>query len=89
VVMSVNPGFGGQAFIPQSESKIRAVRAMLDRAGSRAPVEVDGGIDASNAERVVRAGTGIVVVGAAIFNGKDPEDATKRLRAAALAGATA
>ena len=45
LVMSVNPGFGGQTFIPRSESKIRAVRALLDRAGSSAPIEVDGGID--------------------------------------------
>jgi ribulose-phosphate 3-epimerase len=89
VVLSVNPGFGGQAFIPQSESKIRAIRALLDRAGSRAPVEIDGGIDASNAERVFRAGASILVVGAAIFDGKDPEQAARRMRAAATAGTAA
>ena len=89
VVMSVSPGFGGQAFIPQSESKVRAVRALLDAAGNRAPVEIDGGIDTSNAERVVRAGAGILVAGVAIFGAIDPEDATRRMRAAAMAGATA
>ena len=56
LVMSVNPGFGGQTFIPRSESKVQAVRALLDRQGSAAPIEVDGGIDASNAARIVEAG---------------------------------
>ena len=88
VIMSVNPGFGGQAFIPRSESKVRAVRALLDAAGNPAPVEVDGGLDASNAERVVRAGAGILVAGAAIFGSDDPEDATRRMKSA-LAGAIA
>lgn len=88
VIMSVNPGFGGQAFIPQSESKVRAVRALLDAAGNAAPVEVDGGIDVSNAERVVRAGAGILVAGAAIFGSDDPEDATRRMKSA-VAGAIA
>jgi ribulose-phosphate 3-epimerase len=89
VLMSVNPGFGGQAFIPESESKVTAVRALLDRAGSAAPIEIDGGIDAGNAERVVRAGAEILVAGAAIFKGGDPEAAVRRLRAAAMADATA
>jgi len=88
VVMSVHPGFGGQAFLPESESKVRAVRALLDGAGNReAPVEIDGGIDLTNAGRVVRAGVSIVVAGAAIFQDPDPEDATRRLRAAVMAGA--
>jgi ribulose-phosphate 3-epimerase len=88
--MSVHPGFGGQAFLPESESKVRAVRAMLDEAGNReAPVEIDGGIDLTNAERVVRAGVSIVVAGAAIFEDPDPEGATRRLRAAVMAGAAA
>jgi len=56
LVMSVNPGFGGQTFIPRSESKIQAVRALLDRCGSRAPIEVDGGVDLSNAARLIEAG---------------------------------
>jgi ribulose-phosphate 3-epimerase len=89
LVMSVNPGFGGQTFIPNTESKLRAVRTLLDRAGNSAPIEVDGGVDTSNAERVVRAGASIVVVGAAIFSEADAEAATRRMRAAVLAGATA
>jgi ribulose-phosphate 3-epimerase len=89
LVMSVNPGFGGQTFIPRTESKIEALRALLDRRGSRAVIEVDGGIDTSNAARVVAAGAGILVAGHAIFGTADPERATKELRAAATAGVRA
>ncbi len=85
LVMSVNPGFGGQTFIPRSESKIRAVRAMLDQAGNAAPIEVDGGVDLSNAARLVAAGVGILVAGNFIFGGGDAERATRELRAAAMA----
>ncbi len=83
LVMSVNPGFGGQTFIPRSESKIRAIRALLDRRGSAAPIEVDGGIDISIAPRVVEAGATILVAGNSIFGTGDPERATRALRAAA------
>ena len=84
LVMSVNPGFGGQTFIPRSESKVTAVRAALDRAGNTAaPVEIDGGIDLANAARVVAAGARILVAGSAIFHAKDPERATRDLKAAA------
>ena len=84
LVMSVNPGFGGQTFIPRSESKVREVRAALDRAGNTsAPIEIDGGIDASNIERVVAAGARILVAGQAIFGTTDPERATRDLKARA------
>ena len=84
LVMSVNPGFGGQAFIPRSEAKVRDIRALLDRAGNRAAqVEIDGGIDLGNAARVVAAGARMLVAGAAIFNTPDPERATRELKAAA------
>jgi ribulose-phosphate 3-epimerase len=89
LVMSVNPGFGGQAFIPRSEMKVRAVRTLLDRAANRAPVEVDGGVDLSNIGRLVNAGAEILVAGAAIFHKPDPEAATRELKAAATAHATA
>jgi ribulose-phosphate 3-epimerase len=84
VVMSVNPGFGGQTFIPRSESKLREVRALLDAAGSRAPIEIDGGVDQHNIARVVAAGARMIVAGSAIFNTPDPERATRELKAAAL-----
>jgi ribulose-phosphate 3-epimerase len=88
LVMSVNPGFGGQTFIPRSESKVREVRALLDRAGNPAAVEIDGGIDRHNVARVVAAGARIIVAGAAIFHSPDPERATRELKAAALGAVT-
>ena len=87
LVMSVNPGFSGQAYIPKSPSKVRAVRALLDEAGNDAPVEIDGGIQPSNAADVVAAGAEILVAGSAIYGTDDPAAATRALRSAALAGA--
>ena len=83
LVMSVNPGFSGQRFIPRSPARIEAVRAVLDRAGSRASIAVDGGIQPGNAAQVVRAGADILVAASAIFGTDDPTAATRRLRAAA------
>ena len=83
LVMSVNPWFGGQAFIPHSVEKVRHVRAVLDAAGSAAPIEIDGGIDEATAATVVAAGATILVAGNAIFGSHDPERATRALRAAA------
>jgi ribulose-phosphate 3-epimerase len=82
LVMSVNPGFGAQVFIPRSVPKIAAVRALLDAAGNPAPIEVDGGIDATTAPRVVAAGASILVAGNAIFGAPDPAAAVGALRAA-------
>lgn len=94
LVMSVNPGFGGQAFIPQALEKVRRIRELLTRRRSSAPIEIDGGIDTSNAADVVAAGASILVAGNAIFGSpdaatpRDPEAATRALRAAALGAAT-
>ncbi len=89
LVMSVNPGFGGQKFIPKSLQKVSAIRALLDRAGNaNAPIEIDGGIDLSNIARAVEAGVEIVVAGSAIFNTPDPTAATKALKEAAAAVAS-
>jgi len=87
LVMSVNPGFGGQVFIPHSVPKIRAVRALLDRAGNPAPIEVDGGIDLTTVASVVGAGARMIVAGNAIFGGGHAEAAARELRAAAVAAA--
>jgi ribulose-phosphate 3-epimerase len=84
LVMSVNPGFGGQSFLPRSEHKVAAVRALLDRAGNQSPVEIDGGIDQHNIGRVVAAGARIIVAGSAVFHAGDPERATRDLKAAAM-----
>jgi ribulose-phosphate 3-epimerase len=85
LVMSVNPGFGGQSFIPQSVEKVRRVRELLESVGSSAIIEIDGGIDRGNVSEVVAAGATILVAGNAIFSDPDPEAATRALRAAALA----
>ena len=89
LVMTVNPGFGGQTFIPRSESKIRAVRELLRRNGSTAPIAVDGGIDLHTAPRVVQAGADILVAGNAVFGSPDPARAIRELRAAAAGAAVA
>ncbi len=90
LVMSVNPGFGGQTFIPRSESRVREVRALLDRAGNTtAPIEIDGGIDTETAPRVVVAGARILVAGSAIFHSPDPECATRDLKALAAGALSA
>jgi ribulose-phosphate 3-epimerase len=83
LVMSVNPGFGGQTFIPRTESKLRAIRELLDRQGSLALVSVDGGVEASNAARIVAAGADILVAGQSVFGQPDPATALRKLRAAA------
>ena len=85
LVMSVNPGFGGQVFIPGSVRKIRNVRALLDRAGNRAPIEVDGGVDLTTVSHVVEAGAEWLVAGNAIFGGGDPEQAARALKDKAAA----
>ena len=82
LVMSVNPGFGGQQFIPQTLDKLHRVREILTRAGSSVPIEIDGGIDATNAASVVAAGASILVAGNAIFGTPNAEAATRALRAA-------
>ena len=87
LVMSVNPGFSGQSYIPQSAAKVRAVRELLDEAGNAAPVEIDGGIQPGNAAEVVAAGAEILVAASAIYGTADPTAATEHLREAALAGA--
>ena len=84
IVMSVQPGFAGQSFIDGSLDKVRAVRAEV---GARVDVEVDGGVDLSNAEAISKAGASILVAGASIFAQSDPAAATRALRQAAAGGA--
>jgi ribulose-phosphate 3-epimerase len=86
LVMSVNPGFGGQAFIPRSLDKVAEARALVASAGRHADVEVDGGVDTGNAGALTGAGASILVAGASIFGTPDPVLATRRLREAAGAG---
>jgi ribulose-phosphate 3-epimerase len=69
LAMSVNPGFGGQSYIPESSAKIRRLRAMLDAAGSNALIQVDGGINLNTAAEVAEAGANVLVAGTAVFRG--------------------
>jgi ribulose-phosphate 3-epimerase len=85
LVMSVNPGFGGQAFIPHSLPKVSAARRLLQAGGSSATIEVDGGVSPVNAAALVEAGATILVSGAAIFRDADPAAAVRLLRDAACA----
>jgi ribulose-phosphate 3-epimerase len=87
LVMSVNPGFGGQTFIRRSLEKVRAVRALLAAAGNHAPIEVDGGVDLQTVGDVIAAGADLLVAGQAIFGAGNPEAAARELRAAAVLAA--
>ena len=82
LVMTVNPGFGGQKFIPYSVAKVQRARALLDETGSRAALEVDGGIARATIKRVYDAGANTFVAGNAIFSAKDPQREIAALRAA-------
>ena len=83
LVMTVNPGFGGQSFISSSLDKIHRARRLLDARGSAAWLQVDGGIDASNAAAVVEAGATSLVAGSAVFrHAAGPAAALPELRAA-------
>lgn len=83
LVMSVNPGFGGQDFLPAVLPKLRALRQMIDRSGRNIELEVDGGIDPDTAPLVVEAGASVLVAGSAIFGQRDRATAVRALRARA------
>ena len=71
LIMTVNPGFGGQAYIPSMEEKIRNTRKMIDKTGRKIDLEIDGGIKADNVKKVVEAGGDMIVMGTEIFHSKD------------------
>jgi len=83
VVMAVNPGWGGQPFLPATVEKVRRLRAEASESGARPAIEVDGGVDDGNAGLLVHAGAEILVAGTAIYGASDPVAAIGRLRAAA------
>jgi ribulose-phosphate 3-epimerase len=80
LVMSVNPGFGGQSYLPQSTDKIRRVRALLDRRGARPVLEVDGGITTDTIGAAWGAGADTFVAGTAVFGASDPAQAVRDLK---------
>jgi ribulose-phosphate 3-epimerase len=79
LVMSVNPGFGGQSFLPSCLDKIRRLKKSIDERGLKVTIEVDGGVDARTAPQVVAAGASVLVAGSAVFDGGDPEAGVRRL----------
>lgn len=80
LLMTVNPGFGGQKFIEHSIDKVRELRRLIDETGSKALIEVDGGVNFETAPRLVRAGVDVLVSGNTVFSASDPEAAIKTLK---------
>jgi len=81
LLMSVNPGFGGQSFIPSALGKLRAVRERIDRTGKAIRLEIDGGVKADNIRGIAAAGADTFVAGSAIFNAPSYADVIARMRA--------
>ena len=79
LLMSVNPGFGGQKFVPTSLDKLRRLRQMIDDRGLSTRIEIDGGIDATNIAEICESGAEIVVAGSAVFGGGRPTEAVREL----------
>ena len=81
LLMSVNPGFGGQKFIENTLKKARQLRQLIDESGSKALIEVDGGVQGETAPRLVEAGVDVLVSGSYVFKAKEPETVISQLRA--------
>jgi len=80
LIMSVNPGFGGQKFIPRAIDKIRKLRELIRREGSEALIEVDGGVTTANAAELVYAGADVLVAGSFVFRSEDPHQTIRHLK---------
>jgi ribulose-phosphate 3-epimerase len=80
LIMTVNPGFGGQSFIMESYNKISELRKMIDDGKYNVLIEVDGGIDTGNARKLIETGVNVLVAGNSVFSSKDPVDTIKRLK---------
>ena len=81
LLMSVNPGFGGQTFIENTIKKVKQLRQLIDQSGSKALIEVDGGVQQETAPRLVAAGTDVLVAGSYVFSSKNPEQTIHELHA--------
>jgi ribulose-phosphate 3-epimerase len=80
LIMTVNPGFGGQSFIMESYNKIADLREMIDRSSYDVLIEVDGGIDTGNARKLIETGVNVLVAGNSVFSSKDPAETIRRLK---------
>ena len=81
LLMSVNPGFGGQTFIENTIKKVRQLRQLITERGSKTLIEIDGGVQQETAPRLVEAGADVLVAGSYVFGSKNPEERIKSLRA--------
>ena len=79
-LMSVNPGFGGQKFIPHTIQKIKTLRRMIDEKGLNIKIEIDGGVTLDNAKQIIEAGADVLVAGNTVFKSADPKEAIKKLK---------
>lgn len=89
LLMSVNPGFGGQKFIEHTYDKVRALKAMIERTGSHALIEVDGGVNLKNAAALHEAGVDVLVAGSAVFCAEDPVGTIQQMKASCQASSAA
>ncbi|HEY1200883.1 MAG TPA: ribulose-phosphate 3-epimerase [Niastella sp.] len=80
LIMSVNPGFGGQKFIPNTLNKIATLRRMIDEKGLATKIEIDGGVTLQNAPDIIKAGAHVLVAGNTVFRSKDPKDTIAQLK---------
>jgi ribulose-phosphate 3-epimerase len=80
LIMTVNPGFGGQSFIMESYNKITELRKMIDTGGYNVLIEVDGGIDTKNAAKLISAGVNVLVAGNSVFSSENPEETIRKLK---------
>jgi ribulose-phosphate 3-epimerase len=81
LIMSVNPGFGGQSFIPHTYEKIRQLRKMIDERGLNTAIEIDGGVTLDNAAAIIEAGATVLVAGNTVFRSKNPLQTIAELKA--------
>jgi len=82
LVMSINPGFGGQKFLPLTYNKIRQAKELITRSGANTLIEIDGGVTLENAADIIAAGADVLVAGNTVFSAADPKDMIKRLKQA-------
>ena len=80
LIMTVNPGFGGQSFIMESYNKIAELRKMINKGGYKVLIEVDGGVDTKNSRKLVETGVNVLVAGNTVFSSRDPMDTIRRLK---------
>jgi ribulose-phosphate 3-epimerase len=80
LIMTVNPGYGGQKFIPNSYERIRALKDMINQGAYDVMIQVDGGVDTGNAKMLVDSGVDVLVAGSSVFGSDDPEDTIRRLK---------